>query len=232
MKPPVIWNRLYDSNVFPAIGPSWTLGDAGTAFETGYFTGSGALHADTAASNEGAYVEVNDVISNNEAGTIEFWWYKPGTVAGYMCCLGDTGVSGEFEILMRESGGNVHFFIFKRGGSPSQKYIDYNKAPADIDNGWNHVAFVWDRSGISGGSNTCRIYLNGSQETSSNAVIEAYNFPYPYPFTIGNAYNGGIATVPAVNSYFCNLKIYDYAKTDFNDRFDERGGIQDLLIIT
>ena len=74
------------------------------------------------------------------------------------------------------------------------------------------VALVWDRSGIDGTSNTIRAYINGklygTRSDSWNSNLRVANI------LIGANYAPPLATLD-------NLVLYDVAKTDFSDRFDE-----------
>ena len=85
-----------------------------------------------------------------------------------------------------------------------------------------HFGFVWDVSGIDGGPDTLRIYVNGSIAASSTETwpTEPAFDPYLYVGSMSNCdpwdtfYN-------AVKGVTDNLVIWNYAKTDFSDRFIE-----------
>lgn len=219
---PIVFNRLEDSNCFPVVGPSWTVG-AGTTFPTGYF-GNGILGT---SAGHGAYAYVENILPNNDAGTLECWWDKKTTPSGYFAMLGDVGLTNRFEVEYGIVGSELWLVILKRTSPPD--YIRYKVAYSTISDGWHHIACCWDRSGIGGGANTCRAYIDGVQVGSSNTVIAAETFPSNYPITAGAIYQSGL--LAPSNGACDNIKLYDYAKTDFSDRFYDRGGMNDLLIM-
>ena len=74
-----------------------------------------------------------------------------------------------------------------------------------------HLALVWDINGINGSSDTIRFYVNGvlgSQSTSAFASIVADSI------RLGN----NNANSLHANGIIDNLKVYDFAKIDFDDR--------------
>lgn len=75
-----------------------------------------------------------------------------------------------------------------------------------------HVAFVWDRNGIDGTLDTLRAYING---TLYAARAETWS-----PDLRVSTLQLGAGDYPQ-HAAVDNLVIYDYAKTDFSDRFDE-----------
>jgi len=83
------------------------------------------------------------------------------------------------------------------------------------DNQWIHVAAVWDRSGIKGTLETMRLYIDGNKVASGT-----YN---DWGTSVGNWIDicGGNDNNIADKFAMDNLKIWNYAKTDFSDRFEE-----------
>jgi hypothetical protein len=92
-----------------------------------------------------------------------------------------------------------------------------------VSGDWHHVAIVWDSTGIGGGANTGRLYLDGVQMSSTNNAIAAMPIlATPAPATDMDIGRQG----PPVGGFpftgtLDNLKWWNYAKTDFTDRFDE-----------
>jgi len=90
---------------------------------------------------------------------------------------------------------------------------------------WIHVAGVWDRKGIAGSTDTVRLYVNGEVV----AVAKARDWgttpcgrrvsarPAGACFIDVAGCNDTCANTFAVD----NLKIWNYAKTDYSDRFKE-----------
>ncbi len=125
-------------------------------------------------------------------------------------------------------------------GSVCTMTADYSAAPigplAFSDGTVFHFALTWDANGIDGTADTIRLYINGNKEASSvSSWSAAAQFdPYLYLGTSPNRdpwdhnYN-------AVKGVTDNFIIWDYAKTDFPDRFQEvpvvdsdHDGINDL----
>lgn len=83
-----------------------------------------------------------------------------------------------------------------------------------------HIAMVWDVNGIGGSSDTVRIYIDGILHASTT---QSYNpIPGNGVGNIGRIQN----TTPGWGDCFGkltfdNLKIWNYPKTDFSDRFTE-----------
>lgn len=86
-----------------------------------------------------------------------------------------------------------------------------------------HFACVWDLNGIDGTTDTLRLYVNGNIEAAGTGTWSTTNGFDPYLY-LGSAPNYG----PSWDHYYNsvkgvtdNIKIWDYAKTDFSDRFEE-----------
>ena len=76
-----------------------------------------------------------------------------------------------------------------------------------------HVAIAWDLNGINGTGDKIRAYFNGKQVAASTSFDWPHGVPLSGPEMGGSDYN----QYAAVD----NLVIYDFAKTDFSDRFNE-----------
>ena len=83
---------------------------------------------------------------------------------------------------------------------------------------WTHVAIVVNKNGIEGTSDTMRAYINGVLAGSSLQTFAGITSPVTLQI-VGNPINTG-ACLGAMD----NFKIWDYAKTDFSDRFTEGFG--------
>ena len=159
-------------------------------------------------------IEIQDQI--RDRGTIELWFTPKYSnpipyVAGYfMLFAGDIqfwwgdGVSGGGGLVVQLYFGNPSWPTAEEPtpwiATPYQNY---------------HLAAVWDKSGIDGSSDTIRIYRDGV--IVANAATAAWG-------TDPAIYNSpiGIGADAQYDRYIIdNMKIYDYAKTDFSDRFVE-----------
>ena len=145
----------------------------------------------------------------------------------------DMGLSAGWNGWDYGSYGKRFFFDLNwPGAEPGQRVSasawtpDFSAAPGgayDFSDGTlMHFGFVWDASGIDGGPDTLRIYVNGSIAATSTETwpTEPAFDPYLYVGSMSNCdpwdtfYN-------AVKGVTDNLVIWNYAKTDFSDRFDE-----------
>jgi len=92
-------------------------------------------------------------------------------------------------------------------------YRGYNISP--YNQSWIHLAGVWDRDGIDGSGDTMHPYLDG--EVVATATDNTWGS------TVGCQVDicGGNDAEIAFKFYMDNLIVWDYAKTDFSDRFTE-----------
>jgi hypothetical protein len=89
-----------------------------------------------------------------------------------------------------------------------------------------HVGVSWDVDGIGGTSDTLRVYRDGKV---ISAVQETWEISSP-PYDGGNAALGVGPDDQGYDKFITdNLKIWDFAKTDFSDRFIEASGYADPL---
>ncbi len=121
------------------------------------------------------------------------------------------------------------FIISDASGSEPSRYIispDYSAGPGGIygftDGTTYHFAFVWDDAGIGSTADTMRIYVNGGIAASGSDSLPTTKPLDPYLY-VGTTPNSGSlsTTYNAVEGVTDNLKIWNYAKTDFSDRFVE-----------
>jgi hypothetical protein len=84
-----------------------------------------------------------------------------------------------------------------------------------MNGNWIHVAGVWDRNGIANTLDTIRLYVNGTLAASTQTG--GWGTTVGQRADIGGGNDQNIAGQFAID----NLKVYDYALTDFSHRFDE-----------
>jgi hypothetical protein len=95
-------------------------------------------------------------------------------------------------------------------------------------NQWYHLAVVWDVNGIQGDpdSNCIAIYRDGVKLTiitrkNYNLTDDRYIHCLWMPGTFPTNYAGGGAAYYSLWGTYDNIKVWNYAKTDFSDRFTE-----------
>ena len=97
---------------------------------------------------------------------------------------------------------------------------------------WHHYALVWNEIGIpgvAGGSKKLAVYLDGQLNSQTWWTWHSAEFPP----VIGGVLNL-IDTHPEITQgsvSIDNLKIYNYAKTDFSDRFVEGSGCLETIYV-
>lgn len=213
------WSKLesYSDITSPQVGPAGVTSSAPTFTQLAKF-GYGAT---CNAISVGWYFNATSVLSK-QRGCIEFW-YKPdyalpvGAITHII--LGDNYSTGNdfCDIYLQVGINSLVRFAMRRSSSGGWIYVDENNTIWAV-NDLVHIALVWNVVGFKIGETTYfqAIYINGSFKAGStdsnfnNDWVKTYvNFGYS----------------PDVLSYASgtidNLKIYNYAKTDFSDRNTE-----------
>ena len=219
-KPPIEFNRIEsDSGVAASVAGSGYSITGSPAYAAGKY-GNGI---NVPANNSGLVVctsYLGDILKTQ--GTIELW-YKPvyastdGTlrfITGGYGTPGPTGVTLHY-IYWRD--GKFYFQTAKNHLHQTATAVSFSAGE------WIHLAGVWDDAGINGGANRTQLYVNG--------VLKGY---YSGAIVIVGAEWNGIMNIVGFSHTTAsgygvndNIKVYDYAKTDFSDRFNERGGMND-----
>lgn len=210
-----MWNKLGSTLEISnsAYGPA--LSNVGVvSFSNGQF-GNGFKPA-AASWLEG---QASNYINSNK-GTIEFWVNPEAGLA--------TG------------GGQNFFFEFTTNGQTSGNFLGYNiqtggtlqfgvtfgaavvdlRPTATFTTGTPaHIAFVWDCSGIGDGSGqTHQVYKDGVKiggHTNANAKMPSYSIS---SMRVGTSWDNNGRQLKGIMD---NLKFWNYAKTNFSDRFTE-----------
>jgi hypothetical protein len=240
----VFWNRLgTDSEIEnSSVGP-------GGVKQTGSFVQGvfgGAL--EVSAQNMSGAIFSPDIVPQN-AGCIEFWAKASvnATVLPPDACI---------QLLKFENADGSHAYPllhfdpndgvgngglcarvgnFGSTGTGSWGYWTYQNAlkGGDIAE-WHHYALVWNVDTIPGHTDPSRhllVYVDGVLNTGCWITAAASPSPMSYPE------NGRFAFPYLMNNAASsltidNLKIWNYAKTDFSDRFDEDAGNPDVSVPT
>ncbi len=156
-------------------------------------------------------------IVNPERGCIELWYYQdhpPKDLSdGRYEILGGgfrptTGVGLQVDI------GVIHFGF--DGANPAS--VEYAFAASNVskfpNREWIHIAASWDRSGINGSQETIQLYIDGEK-------VKHTIRPLDQELQIGDTAIIGGGSPEAMRAFYIdNLKIWNFAKTDFTDRFN------------
>lgn len=226
---PYLWTRN-ESILEITNAPVWNRGlgtylNTNTAFYGGQF-GLSAFFPKTNASVGDLVYYTNWPMPTN--GCIEFW-FKPDVWTITNTTVSDGGVHF---LCSRNSlaGGSpyVQMEIENGNGFRCSVYDGATEMLVDvttlyITNRFYHIAMSWMQTNTVGG--TAWIFLDGALVASvTNAALQITNgmvFPLAYG-GVQNSANFG------ARGYIDNLKTFAYFKTDFSDRFNERGGLNDL----
>ena len=179
--------------------------------------------------SEASYVQVTfptlNCLSHSE-GTVEFWM-KPNFSATATSGMAvqthlfdsNSGVSGERLELFFDK--DLELLIFRMNGSSG---TEISSRPSWSSGDIVHVAIVWDSMGRHiGNGETMALYINGTKQIDSGAVTTTWQAG-----AFGSFFCFGGAAVSEARASFDNLKIYDYARTDFDSRYEEA----DMGIVT
>ena len=157
-------------------------------------------------------------VAKPERGTIAVWYkerQRPVPFQHNLYKLFDGGFGLESPLQLANNAenalGNLSFAVIF-GGEHNVVHVPF-APPLDE---WVHVAAVWDRGGIEGTEETARVYVDG---VAVGAITTA---------TWGSTFQENRADIAGGGDFMENmfalddLILYDYAKTDFSDRFQER----------
>lgn len=185
-----------------------------------------------------------------EGGTIEFWYkplYNSNNESAIIYPLGmkpridspnnvynEASPNGQAAIGMGYYGWNGRKF-FLAGVSDTGAAPLYVQTPNEYAadrftfeaNEWMHMAVVWDGDGIeSYDDKTMVLFIDGVEVASSTQEFSA-PLGFDQHLILGSSPGSGLVPNSPKKAYsgasgsFDNLKVWDYAKTDFSDRFVE-----------
>lgn len=237
-QPPILFNRLGNSTqtTKSVIGVNGV--EAAVITYNNVKFGSGA--SDSAA---GAGITFNNVPVAFNKGCIEFWIKTTQTPAAQvnMSPVGEGEAAQTFPEIRVYWVDSLNQLIYIMATS-SGVFAQLRITAANM--GWTgagdviHWAFGWDATGGSGaiakGSDVLYVYVNGSAVSSFALDNTVGGITYENMQGASKTNKLGICGENAGN-YGCNatvdnIKIYNYAKTDFSDRENERGGLDDQVI--
>ncbi len=213
----VLWNKLGSEYevTHSEIGSDGTI--TGNINYDNVQFGKG-FSSDALANN---YVEFSNLGLDGNKFTIEFWIkptkdfiYSQTNVFSMVFC-GFTS-SGEYKYALDWAGGSYRRLVSELG--PVRLTTYWNGVTFYKDEIY-HIAYVADRT--LNGYDRLSLFIDGEKQID-------------YPHADWGNQAGDFDTIwllehpyHDINGYFVidNLKIYDYAKTDFSDRFDEDAGV-------
>ena len=217
---PILWNKLGSIAEVETseTGPAGVI--AGTVnFDHDVKFGKG-LTPNTGDAGSG--VDFPTTIVDPEKGCVEMWvqFYADPVAFSY-------GVYGFINVAHWRPGGdgdphNVMMF----GWHNSNSSLTFNGTSRGVlyenfDPALNtpvHIACVWDRQGIDSSGDYMRIYVDGTMVTSGNTENDWGTDNTAGEFRIAAPWDSDFAT----DRYSVdNIKVWDYAKTDFSDRNTE-----------
>ncbi len=206
----VLWNKLGSISEVTTSSFGTNMSIVGTpTYAAGVF-GNGVR----VTANNHLEIPSSCLLSNK--GTVEMW------------VTPDVGFSSAqrflFEVVNNVGASIGTYFYYDSSFSAGQKFC-FVASPnncygpeAGVTNAGVavHVAAVWDFSGIGGGPNTIRIYTNGVAAISVSPTTPM-TFKPNGTMRLGVSWDNTRAYLGVID----NLKIWNYAKTNFSDRFTE-----------
>lgn len=207
----VYWSKLENDNdiIKPEIGPEGTVVGSPTYVDAKFKKG---MYVNDF---EGYRIVTTGLYTTN-LGCIEFW-YVPMYASYDNVSHGIFGEAG--------SGAPVGDYIFMMKDSDNQLYSAIFRGPWHYSSGacpsWSagdkvHIALVWDSNGfiIDETIYYQAVFVNNVFLAGDTDSTFTYNWMSPSGLKIGYMDNNS----PAADGIIDNLKIYDYAKTDFSDK--------------
>lgn len=200
---------------------------------------------------------LQDMALTPERGAIEFWFtfkYDASTEDAAFFFMNANQLAGDFSgsdmntnVVINAgwsgwSSNGKSFYIYMDNVSDSQPLAliqtpDFSAAPGGslgfVDGTTYHMAYVWDSNGIDSTSDTMRMYVDGVKVASGSPVLPTGSFdPYLYVGTVPNPFPDRTGFYDSVVGITDNLKIWNYGKSDFSDRFVEGIGPQQEIVGT
>jgi hypothetical protein len=226
-KPPVLFNRLGSAT---EVGTS-VIGDNGTVngavtYPAGKFGNALSVAVDNVANNvQFPFANLPDWTA---PGCWEWWVRTPILPASRNYCvmfLSQTASDAGMNIYFINGRSDIRILITNQAGDDlvSNVFIPGNLTTHT----WYHMAMVWDWDNKFDGTNYFVFYRDNvnvyGKDTTGN-----HNNNFANDLTVCNApVSASLGDDGAVD----NLKMYDYTKIDFNDRENERGGLNDQALI-
>lgn len=232
----LLWNKL-DS---PADVMNSEVGPQGSIYNQISFLpgkyGSGfSAQGQLAGIDFGSWDIINPTY--NEKGTIEFWWQPARNYDEGNFSPDEVLVSGKhslplqwpFQILYRwrehQISGLGGFDLRLVSESGAERALYTGKVIPFEAGDWLHFAFVWDMNGLSIDPEVnYGVYANGQYyplvDADNPGASLDFLMAHPDPAYLSLGYYTADYN-NRMNGVMDNVKIWDFAKTDFSDRFKE-----------
>jgi hypothetical protein len=229
----VLWNRLDSDNdvTRSAVGPEGKF-NAGRFVEGRFGKG-----LELNMQEQFGVTFPLDIVPTS-AGCIEFWarlsdfpenlpWgQKPGLIGTNDKDEGNRGSILHFNGNDGASNGGLCVGLGGIGAAGTAQYGNWTYARAlgtDAVSDWHHYALVWNTAGIPGvaeGTRCIAVFVDGRLNTGlwNGAAAPTGPLALPKDGRLGLLCHQGL---PSGRVVFDNLKIWNYAKTDFGDRTEE-----------
>jgi Ca2+-binding RTX toxin-like protein len=225
-------------------------------FGNGLWVDRDANDYDTMVGGNFFGTSLQDMAITPEQGAIEFWFtfkYDASTEDHAYFFQNATQLTGDFTDSINSnvwiaatwsgwSSNEKNFSFLMDNVSDSQpgafiKTPSFSAAPGGslefVDGTTYHMAYVWDSNGIDSTSDTMRIYVDGEKVASGNQALPTGSFdPYLYLGAVPNPFPDRTGFYDSVVGVTDNLKIWNYGKSDFSDRFVEGVGPQEDIVGT
>jgi hypothetical protein len=219
---PVLWNRLGSAleTEGSEIGPAGTIvGEVN--FDHDVMFGKGITPNSGYA---GSGVDFPPTVANPERGCVEMWtrfysapqWYSHG-VYGLVNANHWTANVMNFSWYNGNAYGHNGFLYFDLLFNGTGCSLAYSVFDPPLDTPV-HLAVVWDRSGIAGSGDYMRIYIDGSMAAAQSSSNTWGQDNTAGAFRVATTWDGSF---DEDRFSVDNLKVWDFAKTDFSDRFTE-----------
>ncbi len=204
-----LWSTLdgVTSVTSPEVGPAGYFANFSAwrmvYFATGFWSDAG--------SGRRAVFPTEGVL-DNACGTMEFW-LKPDFSAQWR------GADQDKYLIDTEDGGEKIVLFFDHSARELKFRVSGKEVkwePTWAPGAVVHVALVWDCTGRAiGGGRTVALYVNGMLCEASAQTGTWSAQPFGAYFCLSQTYGA------EAEAAFDNLRVYDYCKTDFRDRYKE-----------
>jgi hypothetical protein len=150
----------------------------------------------------------NTVEAGVTHGTLEFW-----------LSAADPSRADDPYVVIPQTDVTKGVYVYRSGGYGVDLSVTFfNQGVGTIPfntfwtNALTHVAVTWSDQG--GGNTLVKAYVDGVEQCSATITTPAWDFD---AHNLGHGADG----TKDLDQYFDNVKIYNYAKTDFSDRLTE-----------